>query len=172
MTMAKKKAKATRSPENKPVQTSRWSTKERKQLADSLNTLLAACQVHYQKLHNYHWNVEGDEFFELHEITEQQYGQVHGDIDAIAERIRVFGERPLSTFAEYLAASPIKEDMQVPSAKKMAGNLLADYGILIKLMYATADLADDLDDLPTESMMVDLIARFEKQQWMLGAFLK
>ena len=34
--------------------------------ADQLNTLLADYQVHYQKLRNYHWNVRGPMFFELH----------------------------------------------------------------------------------------------------------
>jgi starvation-inducible DNA-binding protein len=150
----------------------RWSTTERKHLANSLNTLLAAYQVHYQKLHNYHWNVTGDEFFELHELTEEQYGLAHTDIDQIAERIRVFGERPLSTFAEYLKASPIKEDPQAPSTSKMVANLLADHEALLDLMYATADLADDVDDLVTEHMMVSFIARIEKQHWMLTALSK
>lgn len=164
-----KTAQAKKKTQMKPQ---RWAGSEGKQLADSLNTLLAAYQVHYQKLHNYHWNVEGGEFFELHALTEEQYGLAHADIDEIAERIRVFQQRPLSTLAEYLAASPITEDRQVPPATKMAANLLADYEVLLRLMYATADLADDLDDLATESMMIKFITRFEKQQWMLRAFTK
>lgn len=166
---AKKTATRSSSTPKRPL---RWSAAERKRLADSMNTLLAAYQVHYQKLHNYHWNVEGAEFFELHDLTEEQYGLAHTDIDEIAERIRVFQERPLSTFAEYLKASPIKEDPKVPSASAMVGNLLADYETLLDLMYDTADLADDIDDLVTEGMMVEFIARFEKQHWMLTALSK
>ncbi|HMN06505.1 MAG TPA: Dps family protein [Flavobacteriales bacterium] len=163
------KAATKKQVSKKPAAPMRWSASDRKRLADALNTLLAAYQVHYQKLHNYHWNVEGAEFFELHELTEEQYGQAHADIDEIAERIRVFRERPLSTFAEYLKASPIKEDPGTPPPSKMVANLLADYKALLELMYSTADLADDVDDLVTEDMMIKFIARFEKQRWMLEA---
>lgn len=183
--MAKKMAKAKKATMKKAAvkktaaparatggQVLRMDANGRKRLTDSLNTLLAAYQVHYQKLRNYHWNVMGGEFFELHELTEQQYDLAHADIDELAERIRVFGARPLSTFAEYVKASPIKEDPKTPAASKMVANLLADYEELLALMYNTADLADDLDDLVTEGMMVEFIARFEKQHWMLTALKK
>ncbi|HEY0978555.1 MAG TPA: DNA starvation/stationary phase protection protein, partial [Flavobacteriales bacterium] len=94
--------------------TLRWTGDERKRITESLNVLLANYQVHYQKLRNYHWNVTGGDFFDIHENLELQYTQAQENIDLIAERVRVFRERPLSTYAEYLATSTLKEDPSVP----------------------------------------------------------
>ena len=38
-----------------------------------LNTLLADYHVYYQNLRNFHWNILGDNFFELHEKFEELY---------------------------------------------------------------------------------------------------
>src|SRR5688572_33358814 len=92
----------------KPVKLG-WSTKETERIGESLNLVLVNYSVHYQKLRNYHWNVKGSDFFDLHEQFEQQYTEVLENIDVIAERIRVFGKTPLSTMKDYLEISEIKE---------------------------------------------------------------
>jgi len=150
----------------------RWSDNERKELSASLNLLLANYQVHYQKLRNYHWNVTGGDFFDIHENLEQQYTQSQTNIDLIAERVRVFHERPLSTFAEYLKVSSLKEDPTVPGSEVMVKNLLADYVVLVDRMYETVELALELADAGTERMVKGFIEQIEKHHWMLGAFNK
>lgn len=40
--------------------------KKSKQLAASLNDLLANYSIFYQNLRGYHWNIKGNKFFELH----------------------------------------------------------------------------------------------------------
>ncbi len=167
--VAKKNKKATAGVRNHSL---RWSDAERKALATSLNTLLANYQVHYQKLRNYHWNVTGGDFFDIHENLELQYTEAQADIDLIAERVRVFHERPLSTFAEYLKASTLKEDATVPDSGHMVKNLLADYVVLVDRMYETVDLAMELADAGTERMVKGFIEQVEKHHWMLGAFNK
>ncbi len=39
---------------------------ESKVLVEKLNELLANYQIYYQNLRNFHWNVSGPNFFELH----------------------------------------------------------------------------------------------------------
>lgn len=150
----------------------RWSPKERQRLADSLNELMANYEIHYQKLRNYHWNVTGGDFFDIHENLEQQYTQSQTNIDLIAERVRVFHVRPLSTFAEYLKVSTLKEDPTVPDSSQMVKNLLADYVLLVDRMYETVELAMELSDAGTERMVKGFIEQLEKHHWMLGAFNK
>ena len=77
------------------------------ELANELNKLLANYSVHYQKLRNFHWNVKGPDFFDIHEQFEIQYESAKTAIDEIAERIRVFGLTPLSTLRDYLEHSEI-----------------------------------------------------------------
>src|SRR5688572_33158880 len=79
----------------KPVKLG-WSTEEIEKITYALNALLANYSVHYQKLRNYHWNVKGTDFFDLHQEFESQYNQSLEHIDEIAERIRIFAQTPLS----------------------------------------------------------------------------
>ena len=41
------------------------------ELADKLNNLLANYSLFYQNVRGYHWNIQGDKFFELHEKFEE-----------------------------------------------------------------------------------------------------
>jgi starvation-inducible DNA-binding protein len=152
--------------------TLRWESDERQRIAALLNELLANYQVHYQKLRNYHWNVTGGDFFDIHVELETQYTEAQQNIDLIAERVRVFRERPLSTFAEYLAQSTLKEDPGTPASSKMMTNLLADYVTLVDQMYATVELATELGDCGTERMVKGFIEQIEKHHWMLSSFTK
>ena len=147
-----------------------WSADERQRITAKLNTLLANYQVHYQKLRNYHWNVTGSDFFDIHAELELQYEEAQLNIDVIAERIRVFHERPLSTYKEFLKASGIVEDESVPVSDKMVKNLLADHVALLDLCVEAVDEAVELHDMGTEEMVKGFIKQLEKHHWMLSAF--
>ncbi len=86
-----------------------FNHKDKTQLIKELNLLIASYHVHYQKLRNFHWNVEGNNFFELHEKFEELYNFSKVNIDNIAERIRVFGDRPMASLQAYLENSKINE---------------------------------------------------------------
>ncbi len=162
------RAKST--PAAKKRHTLHWSPAERERTAETLNILLANYQVHYQKLRNYHWNVKGSDFFDLHVELEAQYQEAQLNIDVIAERIRVFYQRPLSTFKEFLAQSTIEEDTSVPASDHMVRNVLADYVMLLDLAVETVDTAVELHDMGTEEMVKGFIKQLEKHHWMLSAF--
>src|SRR5690349_12084327 len=154
----------------KPVKLG-WSTKETERIAESLNALLANYSVHYQKLRNYHWNVKGSDFFDLHTEFENQYNEALQHIDDIAERIRIFGKIPLSTMRDYLEKSEVKETDSVLSSDIMIRELLGDYRILLQLMFSTVEVCVELSDSGTEEMVKVFINRIEKHHWMLSAFL-
>jgi starvation-inducible DNA-binding protein len=136
-----------------------------------LNKLLANYSVHYQKLRNFHWNVKGADFFDLHEQFELLYREAHENIDEIAERIRVFGKTPLSTFKDYLAISRIKETGTNLPSNEMAQEVLNDFKILLELMFAVVDVTTEQNDSGTEEMVKVFIHNIEKHHWMLSSFL-
>ena len=74
-----------------------------------LNTYLANLALWQLKLHNYHWNVTGRMFVAVHEYTEKLYDEAFDQFDAVAEVLKMRGEMPLVTSAEYQAAATIKE---------------------------------------------------------------
>lgn len=149
-----------------------FSEEETKEVIDALNKLLANYQVHYQKLRNFHWNVEGKDFFELHEQFEQEYDAVKLQIDEIAERIRVFGKKPISTMAGYLETSEIKEASEEVKAEKMVEEILKDFEVLFSFLIETIEAAGEIGDSATEDMATGYLKRLEQRHWMLTAWSK
>lgn len=147
-----------------------FDAEETKEVVDNLNKLLANLHVHYQKLRNYHWNVVGHDFFELHGVFEQEYNAVKLEIDEVAERIRVFGKTPISTMKEYLEVAEIEETGTDLSSKEMVTEILSDFEILLSFMVDTIVAAQEIDDIATEDLITGYITRTEKMHWMLTAF--
>ena len=148
-----------------------WTTEEIQHICTALNQLLANYSVHYQKLRNYHWNVKGSDFFDLHIEFETQYKEALSNIDDIAERIRIFQEIPLSTLKEYLDSSDIKETSPSLTSDLMVREILSDYRILLEHMFTVVDIAAAQRDSGTEEMVKVFIHDIEKHHWMLSAFL-
>ena len=61
---------------------------DRTSIADGLKRLLADSYTLYLQTHNFHWNVEGPQFRELHLMFEEHYTELAPAVDEIAERIR------------------------------------------------------------------------------------
>ncbi len=77
-------------------------------ISEKLNVLLADYQVYYQNLRGFHWNIQGNRFFSLHEKFEELYLSTAEVIDEIAERILTLGHVPLHTFNDYVATAHLK----------------------------------------------------------------
>lgn len=147
------------------------SEKSRKALIPLLNGLLSDLHVLYTKTRNYHWNVTGDRFFQLHAVFEGQYIALAEDIDAVAERVRTLGGRAYGSMAAFLAHSHLKEDEGEPDAKAMTATLLADYESLIGSFRALAEKAEEANDAGTGDFAIGIVEKYEKTAWMLRAYL-
>jgi starvation-inducible DNA-binding protein len=146
--------------------------KESKVLIKKLNALLANYQVYYQNLRNFHWNVSGPNFFELHAKFEELYNLATIGIDATAERILTLGARPFSSYAEYIENADIREAKEVADSKKMVEIIRDNLNILLKLERGVLEVANESGDEGTASLMSDYITEKEKVVWMLSAYLK
>ena len=60
-------------------------------VAESLKKVLASSYILSLKTQNYHWNVKGPHFKQLHDLFGEQYNELNTAIDDIAERIRALG---------------------------------------------------------------------------------
>jgi starvation-inducible DNA-binding protein len=148
--------------------------KERKGSIRILSELLADQNVLYIKTKNYHWNVVGPEFSELHKFLEGQYEELDESIDATAERIRMLGGKTIATMTEYLKYATLKESPgQYPDARKMLENLLADHEATIKFLRGGVDQSDEeYHDMGTNDFLIQLMQKHEKTAWMLRSFLE
>jgi starvation-inducible DNA-binding protein len=149
-----------------------YKQEESEAIVQSLNQLLANYHVHYQKLRNFHWNVTGGDFFDLHEKFEELYNEAFANIDLIAERIRVFGMTPLSRITDYLEHSTIKEVGTDLDSRSMVREVLKDFEILAENMNECAEKVSELGDTATEDMLISFIKTLESNHWMLTSFNK
>lgn len=72
--------------------------------------LLGNMHTLHVKLHQYHWYVNGANFFTLHEKFEELYNQNEEWFDKLAERLITSGHKPASTTAEFEEYSMLSED--------------------------------------------------------------
>lgn len=147
--------------------------KNRHAVASLLNNLLADEYALYTKTRNYHWNVTGPHFNDLHKFFESQYDSLDGDIDEIAERIRSLGAKTSATLAEFVKNSRIQEQPdEFPSDDKMISNLVADHESVIQTLREDVFACDKNNDAGTADFLTGLMEKHEKTAWMLRSVLE
>lgn len=148
-----------------------FNREEAAELVKGLNNLLCNYAVAYQKIRNFHWNVVGGDFFDVHEKLEEEYLAAAENIDDVAERVRILGFKPISTLAQYLEKAEVTEVTGDLKAEEMMAEVVKDYEILLSFMVDVADLAVEYGDLGTETLMRQMIIRTEEKHWMFTAFI-
>lgn len=144
---------------------------DRKDVVQILNALLADEYVLYTKTRNYHWNVIGPQFNDLHKFFQAQYGELDASIDEIAERTRALGDKSVATLAEFVKNTRLKESPgEYPPARSMFANLLADHEAVIRTLRAGAEEAAKHNDMGTNDFLIGLMEKHEKMAWMLRSF--
>ncbi len=138
--------------------------------AASLNHLLANYQVHYQKMRNFHWNVRGPMFFDLHIKFEELYTAAALKVDALAERVRALGAKPLSTLQEQLAAASLEEEHGELDANAMVAGTLTDLDALNAELRAASKQAGAADDDATVNLLDPFADEQEQTAGMLRAW--
>lgn len=137
-----------------------------------LNQYLANLHVLYTKLHNYHWNVEGKSFFQLHAKLEELYNNTAEELDAVAERILTLGFRPAASMKEYLELATLKEvKSEAITGEAIVKDLQKDFETLIVELRTALKIADQNDDQVTVDLFVGSIGNLEKTLWMFRAYL-
>lgn len=142
-----------------------------KDLSTKMNRLLATYQVHYQNLRAIHWNIKGNNFFELHLKYEELYTRTQVIIDDLAERILTLGITPLHRFEDYLKNSKLKENKTIHDGKEGMTYILKAQETILELEREILKESAELDDDGTNSMISDLVREKEKTNWMFAAWL-
>ncbi len=148
------------------------NTEKANELAQLLSDLLANYSVFYQNTRGYHWNIQGEKFFELHLKFEELYNDLFLKIDEIAERVLTLGHAPDHRFTAYLGSSSIKESPTVTDGKKAIEGILEAFKILITKQRKILVLSGEIDDEGTNAQMSDYIREQEKLVWMYSAYLR
>lgn len=135
-----------------------------------LTVLLADYHLYYQKLRNFHWNIIGKNFFDLHIKFEELYEDAKIKIDEIAERILTLRFQPVSNYSDYLSLSNLKESSSGINDMEMVKILVEDHSKIILQMRKVIENANDAGDEGTIDLIGSYIANLEKVSWMLDAW--
>lgn len=145
---------------------------DRKIIVDGLSRLLADTYVLYLKTHNFHWNVSGPMFRTLHLMFEEQYTELAGAVDSIAERIRALGFPAPGTYSVYAQLSSIPEPEGVPSAEQMIQQLVEGQEAVVRTARALFPQLERVSDEPTADLLTQRMQVHEKAAWMLRVLLE
>ena len=141
------------------------------ELAKKLNTLLANYSILYQNTRGYHWNLEGNKFFELHLKFEELYLGLNAKIDEIAERIATIGFVANHNFSTYIQESKVVENVHVKDGMVAVKDILDSFKIIIAQQREILAFADEMGDEGTYTLMSDTIKEQEKIVRMYTAYL-
>jgi starvation-inducible DNA-binding protein len=145
---------------------------DRLKVAEGLKSLLADSYTLYLQTHNFHWNVTGVHFRELHLMFEEHYVELATAVDDIAERIRTLDVAAPGTYKEFARLSSIKEVEGVPSSTDMVDLLTLGHEQVVKTSRQVLKLAQAADDESTVALVSDRMRIHEKTAWMLRATRK
>jgi starvation-inducible DNA-binding protein len=143
--------------------------KDREAIAEGLKRLLADSYTLYLQTHNFHWNVTGPQFRELHLMFEEHYTELATAVDDIAERIRTLGIIAPGTYKQFAALSSIEEVEDIPSAGEMVALLTRAHEQVVKTCREVLKTAQEADDESSAALISDRMRVHEKTAWMLRA---
>jgi starvation-inducible DNA-binding protein len=135
------------------------SKEEREGVVLMLTCLLADEYLLYTKTRNYHWNVVGPQFNDLHKFFEAQYEKLEDIVDDVAERARSLGGKAIGTLAEFLKHTRLIESPgEYPQAHEMLANLLANHEATIRQLRTDLGIcADTYHDMGTNDFLTGLV---------------
>ena len=142
---------------------------DRINIAKGLKRLLADSYTLYLQTHNFHWNVIGPQFRDLHLMFEEHYTELATAVDEIAERIRTLDVPAPGTYKEFSKLGSVEEVEGVPSAKEMVDILTKGHETVVKTCRSVLKLAEDAADESTLALVSDRMRIHEKTAWMLRA---
>ena len=142
------------------------------ELIEQLKVCLGSTFAFYLKAHNFHWNVEGASFPQLHSFFEGIYTDAWGAVDGIAEHIRTLNAYAPGSFTRYTELSLVKDELNIPPAMSMVTKLLDDNQVIIDQLTKTQALAEDNKKMGLANYLQDRIDAHEKNGWMLRATAK
>ena len=140
-----------------------------KKVIEQLKQIEVDANALFVKLHNYHWNIKGLQFYSVHEYTEKLYDMMADVYDDTAERVLQLGEKPILTMEEVLKMTKIEtEKGNSFDTKYVVTAIIKDLTYMLESWRKLSDLADEANDNATVAMADDNIATLEKELWMVG----
>lgn len=136
-------------------------------ITNHLSSLLADIHQLYVKTSAFHWNVVDPRFKSLHELFEEGYTQLSGDLDSVAERIRALGKFAPGSVEKLASLSRLDDTPDTTNGNEMIDYLIHDFGKLNEFIREGISTAEQAADPGTADLLTSLLRNYEKYRWML-----
>ena len=125
----------------------------------------------YLKTHAYHWNVQGADFSQYHELFGNIYEEVYGSIDVFAENIRKLDALVEVDSINQRSLIELPQDnlLDIPA---MVQVLLGDNDKMVKLFAMVYKMAEDGGEYGLANFLAERQDAHRKHGWMLRSSLK
>ena len=141
-------------------------------LPDSLKVVLADTFAFYLKAHNYHWNVEGENFNDYHAFFATLYNEAWLATDLIAEHIRTLDEYVPASFGRFYQLATISDEVNIPTAINMVRKLEEDNKKVLASLATAHEQAEKAKKIGIVNFIEERIDIHDKHGWMLRAIAK
>jgi starvation-inducible DNA-binding protein len=124
------------------------------------------------KAQNFHWNVEGPLFPQLHELFGNIYEEVYDSIDPFAENIRKLGSYTPASFQRFSMLTQVDDELNMLEDRAMLSELLEDSDKMVKLLKMVFDASEAASEHGLSDFLAGRMDAHRKHSWMLRATLK
>ncbi len=138
----------------------------------ALKTAFASEYAFALKAQNFHWNVEGASFPQLHTLFERIYDEVYGSIDTFAEQLRALQLYTPASLQKFSMLSIVDDENDILDQGAMVAELLADSEKMSNIFKITFEMSDSAGDYGLSDFLAARMDAHKKHSWMLRATLK
>ena len=139
-----------------------------KDVAATVNGLLADTFALYLKTKNFHWHMSGPHFRDFHRLLDEQCEQIFAMTDDMAERVRKLGRTTLRSIGEIARTQRVLDnDADYVEPISMLAELCDDNEQFVARMRTAHGACDAHGDMPTASLLENWIDEAEGRIWFL-----
>ena len=124
------------------------------------------------KAQNFHWNVEGNDFYQKHKMFQKIYEETYGAVDDFAENIRKIKAYTPASLYRFSALSAVDDEVEILDPQAMVTELLRDAEKMQEIMKVLFTEAENLGHHGLSNFLADRQDAFAKHAWFLRSTAK
>ena len=140
--------------------------------ANQLKIAFASQYTFAIKAQNFHWNVEGSDFYQLHNLFEEIYNEVYASIDDFAENIRKIKSYAPASLYRFSTFTNIDDEVMMLAPSEMIEALLVDAEKMQEIMKVLFVEAEQNRLYGLSDFLAGRQDAFAKHAWFLRATSK
>lgn len=124
------------------------------------------------KAQNFHWNVEGIDFYQKHKMFQKIYEETYGAVDDFAENIRKIKAYTPASLYRFSALSAVDDEVEILDPQAMVAELLRDAEKMQEIMKLLFTESEARGENGLSNFLADRQDAFAKHAWFLRSTLK